>query len=110
MTASGLLPPPLGTRRYHLGAPLYERAEVSPLGGPDFTVIAEGQAPDRPYVTALTVEGREHTVAALDHSELHGTLQFTLADQPGGWGEVPPSATAPGHAPQPLREDRKSVV
>src|SRR5690625_7190390 len=50
------------------------------------------------------VEGREHTVAALDHSELHGTLQFTLADQPGGWGEVPPSATAPGHAPQPLRD------
>lgn len=104
LTALGLYPLQLGTGRYHLVAPLFERAEVRPLGGPDFTVIAEGQAPDRPYVTALTVEGREHTVAALDHSELHGTLQFTLADQPGGWGEVPPSATAPGHAPQPLRD------
>src|SRR5690625_6752614 len=60
LTALGLYPLQLGTGRYHLVAPLFERAEVRPLGGPDFTVIAEGQAPNRPYVTALT-RSEEHT-------------------------------------------------
>ena len=101
LTALGLYPLQLATGRYHVVAPLFERAEVRPLGGPAFTVIADGQAPDTPYVTALDLAGTEHRVAAVDHADLRGTLRFTLGAEPTGWGEVPPSPTTEGAFPQP---------
>src|SRR5699024_7557290 len=92
------------TGRYHLVAPLFPRARVWPLGGEPLTVTADGQAPDSPYVTSLTVRDRAHTAAWIDHADLHGRLHFTLAAEPGDWGEVPPSATPAGASPQALSD------
>ncbi|MBE9402825.1 GH92 family glycosyl hydrolase [Brachybacterium sp. p3-SID1565] len=102
LTALGLYPLQLASGRYHVVAPLFDRAEVRPLGGAAFTVVAEGQAPAHPYVTSLTVRGREHSVAAIEHAQLHGELRFTLAADPGDWGEVPPSPTPEGGHPEAL--------
>jgi hypothetical protein len=104
LTALGLYPLQLGTGRYHLVAPLFERAAVRPLGGPAFTVTADGQAPGHACITAMTVEGREHRRSWIDHADLRGELHLSLAAEPGDWGEVPPSATAAGERPQPLRD------
>ncbi|EYT51213.1 GH92 family glycosyl hydrolase [Brachybacterium muris] len=104
LTALGLYPLQLATGRYHVVAPLFARAEVRPLGGPAFSVVADGQAPEHPYVTALSLGGRDHTMAALEHADLRGELRFTLAGEPTGWGEVPPSPTTEGAFPQPLMD------
>ncbi|EWS82227.1 alpha-mannosidase [Brachybacterium phenoliresistens] len=102
LTALGLYPLQLDAARYHLVAPLFPEARVRPLGGEPFTVIAEGEDVPAPYVAGLTVAGREHEVAALDHADLRGELRFTLSPTPSTWGAVPPSATAPGEHPEPL--------
>ncbi|WP_422115208.1 GH92 family glycosyl hydrolase [Brachybacterium sp. UNK5269] len=104
LTALGLYPLQLGTGRYHLVAPLFERAAVRPLGGPAFTVTTDGQAPGHACITAMTVEGREHRRSWIDHADLRGELHLSLAAEPGDWGEVPPSVTAEGEQPQPLRD------
>lgn len=104
LTALGLYPLQLATGRYHLVAPLFDRARVHPLGGPAFTVTAQGQSPDRCIVQGLTVRGHEHTSAAIDHTDLHGELCFRLGEQPTGWGEVPPSPTPEGQSPRLLRD------
>ena len=102
LTALGLYPLQLGTDRYHLVAPLFEAARVRPLGGEPFTVRATGQAPDHPYVTAMTVRGQEHAQAWISHGDLRGEIEVALAGEPAGWGEVPPSPTVPGERPHPL--------
>src|SRR5690606_4839838 len=104
LTALGLYPLQLGTGRYHLVAPLFDRAAVRPLGGPAFTVTTDGQAPGHACITAMTVEGREHRRSWIDHADLRGELHLSLAAEPGDWGEVPPSVTAEGEQPQPLRD------
>lgn len=102
LTALGLYPLQLATGRYHVVAPLFARAEVRPLGGPAFTVIADSQDRDSCYVTALSLNGAEHAMAAVDHADLRGTLCFSLGGEPTGWGEVPPSPTVEGDVPQPV--------
>lgn len=102
LTALGLYPLQLGTPRYHLVAPLFPRARVRPLGGEAFTVTATGQALDHPYVTAMTVRGQDHPRAWIEHGDLRGEIAMALAGEPTGWGEVPPSPTAPGESPRPL--------
>ncbi|MFC7376377.1 MULTISPECIES: GH92 family glycosyl hydrolase [unclassified Brachybacterium] len=104
LTALGLYPLQLGTGRYHLVAPLFERATVRPLGGEPFTITAEGQAPAHDVITGLSVDGREHRDSWIEHGDLRGTLRFRLGAEPTGWGEVPPSPTPAGHRPQPLRD------
>ncbi|MFC0672939.1 GH92 family glycosyl hydrolase [Brachybacterium hainanense] len=102
LTALGIYPLQLGTGRYHVVAPLFETARVRPMGGPAFTVVAEGQGPAAQYVTALEHDGVAVEAAALDHAQLCGQLRFTLAEEPGSWGAVPPSATPEGGEPRPL--------
>lgn len=99
LTALGLYPLQLGTDRYHLVAPLWPRAEVRPLDGEPFTVLAEGEGA---CITALEVDGAAHEESAISHGALHGQLRFTLAQEPEDWGAVPPSPTAPGERPVPL--------
>lgn len=104
LTALGLYPLQLGTPRYHVVAPLFSAAQVRPLGGQPFEVIARDQAPDHPYVTALTVNGGTRDGAWVEHADLHGRVEFTLAAEPSGWGSVPPSLTAAGEHPRPLQD------
>ncbi|WP_114854633.1 GH92 family glycosyl hydrolase [Brachybacterium sp. YJGR34] len=103
-TALGLYPLQLGTPRYHLVAPLFDRATVRPLGGAPFTVTAEGQAPGNDCITGCFLDDREHPQSWIDHTELRGRVHVTLGPEPTGWGEVPPSPTAPGERPEPLRD------
>ncbi|MGY5766348.1 GH92 family glycosyl hydrolase [Brachybacterium sp. DNPG3] len=129
LTALGLYPLQLATGRYHLVAPLFPRAEVRPLGGEAFTIVAEtiaadgGDAaaeedaatdgeeriedPDDRRILGLEVGGREHRSSAIDRSALRGEVRVrvgTVAQDAGRWGEVPSSPTPPGGRPRPLRD------
>ena len=104
LTALGLYPLQLGTGRYHLVAPLFPRATVHPLGGEPFAITTEAADPQDVCITGMTVDGREHRASWIDHAELRGRLHLRLAAEPEGWGEIPPSLSAPGERPQPLRD------
>ncbi|ATG51438.1 alpha-mannosidase [Brachybacterium vulturis] len=104
LTALGLYPLQLGTGRYHLVAPLFPRATVRPLGGAPFSVTREAEDPGDTCITGMTVEGREHHDSWIDHADLQGRLHLRVAAEPTGWGGIPPSPSAPGERPQPLRD------
>ena len=103
-TVLGLYPLQLGTGRYHLVAPLFPRATVHPLGGAPFSVTTEAGSADDVCITGMTVDGRDHGNAWIDHADLRGRLHVRLGAEPEGWGAVPPSPTAPGEQPRPLRD------
>jgi predicted alpha-1,2-mannosidase len=109
LTALGLYPLQLATGRYHLVAPLFETVHVKPLGREGFTLAAraEGGAPagaEDLCITGMRVRGEAHEDSWIDHAQLHGEIEVTLAAAPSGWGGIPPSPTAPGERPQPLRD------
>ena len=104
LTALGLYPLQLGTGRYHLVAPLFPRATVHPLGGEPFAITTEAEDPQDACITAMSVDGREHHDSWIEHTELRGRLHLRLAAEPAGWGGVPPSLSAPGERPEPLRD------
>jgi predicted alpha-1,2-mannosidase len=103
-TVLGLYPLQLGTGIYHLVAPLFERAEVRPLGGTPFTVLASGQAPDHPYVHGLARGDSWSSTTWIAHEDLEGELRFVLGDAPREADEAPPSLTPVGEQPKPLRD------
>ena len=109
LTALGLYPLQLATGRYHLVAPLFETVHVKPLGREGFTVTAraEGGAPpgtEDLCITGMRVRGEAHEDSWIEHTQLHGEIEVELAAAPSGWGGIPPSPTAPGERPQPLRD------
>jgi predicted alpha-1,2-mannosidase len=61
LSAMGIYPDAPGVPRYALGSPLFERVEIalSPAAYPggSFVIEAAGNGPNRPYVTAATLDG-----------------------------------------------------
>lgn len=108
LAALGVYPLRMGAPEWSLTAPLFARAEVRPLGGPAFTVLADGASPTAVHIQQLEVDGREHRVATLPHSSLRGELRFRLGEEDTGWAEdaadAPPSLSVPGQHPQPWRD------
>jgi len=99
LSALGLYPLEIGSSRWAVGSPLFERAVVHRPDG-DLVVDAPGAA-DRWYVAGLDVLGgpagdgaaRPVTAATLEHGDLTGgaTLRFALSETPTRWG-VPDGA------------------
>jgi predicted alpha-1,2-mannosidase len=102
LTALGLYPLQLGTDVYHLVAPLFEVARVRPLGGEEFTIRAEGQAMENPYIQAVLHGDAARSTSHIRHGDLRGEIRVQLGAQPGPADEPPPSPTAPGASPRPL--------
>ena len=92
LSAMGLYPV-AGSDRYWVGAPIVDRAEVSPDGIPVLTVLAENQALDHPYVQQVSLNGVRLCEPFLRHGDLApgGTLTFTMgpAPAPGGGYDCP---------------------
>jgi predicted alpha-1,2-mannosidase len=99
-SAIGLYPQNPPVRGLLVGSPLFPRIVIASPGGLTVRINAPGAAANRPYVHALSVDGRstEHTWLALP---LRGTVRmhFTLGRTPDMlWGtaaqDAPPSYTA----------------
>ncbi len=67
-----------------LGSPLFDRATVQVGGGRKLVVEARGNAPDRPYVRAVSWNGRPWTKSWIAHADLvrGGRLVFDMAAEP----------------------------
>jgi predicted alpha-1,2-mannosidase len=88
-SALGLYPVIPGVPRYWIGSPLFARATLHLAGG-RFTIIADDNAPDHPYVQSAQLDGRPLERPYLDHAELTrgGTLRLRMGPRPGPppWG------------------------
>ncbi|MYT89941.1 alpha-mannosidase [Streptomyces sp. SID8359] len=96
----GMNPMVYGTANLVLSSPMFDRIVIDSAGSDRrITVRAEGAAADRPYVTALKVNGAQRTQSWLseDFARAGGVLTYTMGAAPGTWGtgpaDVPPSYT-----------------
>lgn len=105
LSALGLYPLEIGSSRWAVGSPLFERAVVHRPDG-DLVVEAPGTA-DRWYVAGLEVsdaDGAARAVEApsVEHGDLTGgaTLRFAMSGTPTSWG-VPASGGSDAAAVRP---------
>lgn len=92
LSALGFYPVDPVSATYVLGSPLFDRATVQVGGGRKLIVEARGNAPDRPYVRAVTWNGRPWTKSWIAHAELAkgGRLVFDMAAEPNkAFGRAP---------------------
>ena len=92
LSALGLYPVDPVSATYVLGSPLFDRATVQVGGGRKLVVEARGNAPDRPYVRAVTWNGRPWTRSWIAHADLAkgGRLVFDMAAKPNkAFGRAP---------------------
>ncbi len=87
LSALGLYPV-AGSDRYWIGAPIVDRAEVTPAGTATLTVIAENQGPDHPYVQESSLNGVRLCEPFLVHADLTpgSTLIFEMGLEPAPGG------------------------
>jgi predicted alpha-1,2-mannosidase len=71
---------------YILHGPLFDKATLALPGGRRLTVVAHGNAPDRPYVRGLRWNGAALGRLWIDHATLitGGVLEFEMSAQPDG--------------------------
>jgi len=102
--AIGFYPVCPGDGIYILGSPLFSRATLRLdekwCKGAKFTITAENQAPDHPYVQSAKLNGSPLSRAWIRHSEIvsGGALEFVMGLKPNeGWAtrkeDLPPSGT-----------------
>jgi predicted alpha-1,2-mannosidase len=96
-SALGFYPLAVGSPRYALGSPLFEKATVHLGEGKTLVVRAPGNTDETVYVRGLTVDGEPHDATTIAHATLAGgaELVFDLAGEPTGWGAPPPPAEQP---------------
>ena len=103
---AGLLPGLPGRHRpTAIGSPLFDRATVTLAGGKTFTVLAEHNGPQHPYIRGAKLNGQPFDKVYLTHDQLvnGGQIVFDMASAPDyKWATAPPSrppATMPEKAP-----------
>jgi predicted alpha-1,2-mannosidase len=100
--ALGFYPVCPGDGIYILGSPLFSRATIhldeKLYKGAKFSITAENQAPDHPYVQSASLNGRPMSRAWIRHSEIAagGVLTFAMGPDPNKqWAtesiDLPPS-------------------
>jgi predicted alpha-1,2-mannosidase len=97
LSALGFYPVDPVSAVYVLGSPLFDRAEMRLGRGKVLRVIAEGNAPDAPYVQSVRWNGRPWTRNWISHADLAkgGELEFVMGRKPSRFGAAkadrPPS-------------------
>jgi hypothetical protein len=96
-SALGFYPLAVGSPRYAIGSPLFEKATVHLGEGRKLVVHAPGNTDDTVYVRGLTVNGEPHDTTSIAHATLAAgaELVFDLTTEPTGWGAPPPPAEHP---------------
>ncbi|MEV0801693.1 GH92 family glycosyl hydrolase [Kribbella sp. NPDC050281] len=102
--ALGIYPLRVGAPEYAIGAPLFSRTVVTPLGGKPIVITASGV--QHPYVQELLVDGKQLPTASITAADLGSATQidFVLGPTPSDWATLatPPSITQDDAIPTPL--------
>ncbi|MGH2947566.1 MAG: GH92 family glycosyl hydrolase [Solirubrobacteraceae bacterium] len=108
--ALGFYPLQVGSERYAIGSPLFEKATVHLDNGRQIVVEAPGNSRENVYVQGLTVDGRAHDKTYLTHEQLAdgAVLEFDMGPKPSDWAAgadgVLPSITDDDDVPRPLQD------
>lgn len=72
--------------RYWFGSPLFDRAELTVLGG-TFTIVAENNSAANKYIQRVWLDGRPYTKPYIDHAAVMagGELRFEMGAGPKIW-------------------------
>jgi len=104
--AMGFYPVCPGSGIYILGSPLFSKIvihlDAKWYSGVSFTITAENQAPDHPYIQSARLNGKPLSRAWIRHSEIAagGSLEFSMGPEPNKhWAaqsaDLPPSMNIP---------------
>ena len=96
-SALGFYPVCPGTVDYSIGSPLFDQATLTLAGGKTFTIRANHNGPQHPYITSATLNGRALDKAYLTHEQLTagGELDFEMSSTPNHhWASSPASRPA----------------
>ncbi len=69
--------------RFWFGSPMVDKAEVN-IGGRIFTVIAENNGPEKPYIQSVRLNGKPYTLPYIDYSDMKSgaELVFVMGAEP----------------------------
>ncbi|TFI60121.1 glycoside hydrolase family 92 protein [Sphingomonas parva] len=93
-TGLGFYPVAPGSLEYVIGRPFVHRAALTLPNGKRFTIVADGLDDSRPYVGAVTLNGRPLARSFLRHKEIMagGELRFRMQAAPNRRWATGPSA------------------
>lgn len=98
-SALGLYPVCPGDPNYLIGSPLFDKATLNLAGGKTFTIVAENNGPQRPYIQGAKLNGETFDKVFLSHEEIThgGEVNFRMDSAPNEKWAVkeesrPPSA------------------
>ena len=104
-SALGFYPVCPGTTAYAIGSPLFERATLTLSEGKTFTIAAEHNGPQHPYIHSAKLNGQPFDKVFLTHEQLvsGGEIVFDMVSAPDHhWATAPaarPPATMLGERP-----------
>jgi predicted alpha-1,2-mannosidase len=104
-SALGFYPVCPGTTDYAIGSPLFDRATLMLPEGKTFTIAAEHNGPQHPYIRAAKLNGQPFDKVFLSHEQLvnGGEIVFDMVSAPDHhWATAPaarPPATMLGERP-----------
>lgn len=108
LSAMGLYPQTMASGEYVIGSPLFTKMTVHMDNGKDLVIIAENNSDQNIYVQSLTVNGKAHNDAFIDHDVIAGgaTLVFTMGNTPSDWGTgtTPTSLTSGSKKADPAED------
>lgn len=97
-SALGFYPVCPGSDAYAIGSPLFDRATLQLAGGKTFSIIAQDNGPQRPFIRAATLNGKALNKVFLTHEQLTagGEVRFEMDSFPNylwaiGLGDRPPA-------------------
>ena len=69
--------------RFWFGSPMVNKATVN-IGGRYFTVVAENNGPDKPYIQSVRLNGKPYTLPYIDYSDMKSgaELVFVMGAEP----------------------------
>ncbi|MDC7994721.1 GH92 family glycosyl hydrolase [Altibacter sp. HG106] len=83
----GFYPVTPGANQYIIGSPLFPKATLQLENGNTFTVIAENNSEENPFIQSATLNGEPLERSYIYHSELMagGVLTFRMGNTPSSW-------------------------
>lgn len=87
-SALGFYPVNPSSTQYVVGTPFFDKVTINLPGVNKTLVISSPDAPSKPYVRSLKVNGEEITSPVIDHSQIigGGLIEFEMSDTPQTWG------------------------
>ena len=99
-TALGFYPVTPASGEYMIGSPLFSRMSLRLQNGKRFTVVAENNSAQNPYIQSATLNGKPLQVPKITYEDIvaGSTLHLVMGSSPSKWAQSWSPAPLPGHS------------